>query len=213
MGWLTRFLTAVAFLAVGVIFSPETFGSKSDGHYPPNLSTYLKLAHLLCFATAWGAALWVTFIGGIIMFKNLPRHQFGNLQSKMFPAYFSMVGVCCGTSVACFGYLHPWKSSSTVEKYQLVFLLSALFFNLSNLFVFTPMTVGMMKERHKIEREENIGEEVGWSKNKETAKVNPKLAAMNKKFGMIHGLSSLANIFSFGSLALHSWYLAGKIDL
>ena len=64
MGWLTRFLAAVAFLAIGVIFSPETFGSKS-----PALSTYLKLAHLLSFATAFGAALWVTFIGGIIMFK------------------------------------------------------------------------------------------------------------------------------------------------
>ncbi|XP_059625602.1 uncharacterized protein LOC132268783 [Cornus florida] len=213
MGWITRFLTAVAFLAVGIIFSPESFGSKSDGHFPSNLSTYLKLAHLLCFSTAWGAALWVTFIGGIIMFKNLPRHQFGNLQSKMFPAYFSMVGVCCAISVASFGYLHPWKSSSTVDKYQLVFLLSAFLFNLTNLFVFTPMTVGMMKERHKIEREENIGEEVGWSKNREAAKVNPKLAAMNKKFGMIHGLSSLANIMSFGCLALHSWYLAGKIDL
>lgn len=71
----------------------------------------------------------------------------------------------------------------------------------------------MMKQRHKLERESNIGEEVGWTKNKEVAKVNPKLAAMNKKFGMIHGLSSLANIMSFGSLAMHSWYLAAKIDL
>lgn len=213
MGWLTRFLGAVTFLAVGVIFSPETFGSKSDGSHSSKLTAALKLAHLLCFATAWGAALWVTFIGGIIMFKNLPRHTFGNLQSKMFPAYFSMVGVCCAVSTASFGYLHPWKSSSTADKYQLGFLLSAFAFNLTNLLVFTPMTIEMMKQRHKVEREQNIGEEIGRSKNKEVAKVNPKLAAMNKKFGMIHGLSSLANIMSFGSLAMHSWYLAGKMDL
>jgi len=71
----------------------------------------------------------------------------------------------------------------------------------------------MMKQRHRVERENSIGEEVGWSKNVEVAKSNPKLKAMNKKFGMIHGLSSLANIMSFGSLAVHSWYLAGKIDL
>ena len=76
-----------------------------------------------------------------------------------------------------------------------------------------PLFGQMMKQRHKVEREQNIGEEIGWSKNKEVAKVNPKLAAMNKKFGMIHGLSSLANIMSFGSLAMHSWYLAGKMDL
>ncbi|XWS36112.1 hypothetical protein CRYUN_Cryun20dG0056300 [Craigia yunnanensis] len=213
MAWITRFLTAVAFLAVGVIFSPDTFGSKSDGPYSPNLSTFIKLAHLLSFATAWGAALWVTFIGGIIMFKNLPRHQFGNLQSKMFPAYFSMVGVCCAIAVAAFGYLHPWKSATKAEKYQLGFLVSAFAFNLTNLFVFTPMTVEMMKHRHKVEKEQNIGDEIGWSKNQEAAKTNPKLAAMNKKFGMIHGLSSLANIMSFGSLAMHSWYLAGMLNL
>jgi hypothetical protein len=71
----------------------------------------------------------------------------------------------------------------------------------------------MMKKRHKIERDLSIGEEVGWSKNQEVAKTNPTLAAMNKKFGMIHGLSSLANIMSFGSLAMHSWYLASKLEL
>lgn len=71
----------------------------------------------------------------------------------------------------------------------------------------------MMKQRHKIERESNIGEEVGWTKSQEVAKKNPKLLVMNKKFGMIHGLSSLTTIMSFGSLAILSWYLAGKIDL
>ncbi|KAL6500267.1 hypothetical protein OROHE_025633 [Orobanche hederae] len=70
MAWMTRFITAVAFLTIGVIFSPETFGSRSDGQNSPVLVSGLKLAHLLCFSTAWGAALWVTFIGGIIMFKE-----------------------------------------------------------------------------------------------------------------------------------------------
>ncbi|CAI9105488.1 OLC1v1004418C1 [Oldenlandia corymbosa var. corymbosa] len=212
MGWMSRFLTAVAFLAVGVLFSPETFGSKPDSQPHSALVPFLKLAHLLCFATAFGSGLWVTFIGGIIMFKNLPRHQFGNLQGKMFPAYFWLVGVCCAVCVAAFGYLHPWKTASSTQKYQLGFLIAAFAFNLSNLVVFMPMTIEMMKQRHKIEREANIGEEVGWTKNQEVAKVNPKLAAMNKKFGMIHGLSSLANIMSFGSLAIHSWYLSGKIS-
>ncbi|XP_022876252.1 transmembrane protein 205-like isoform X2 [Olea europaea var. sylvestris] len=213
MGWMSRFLAAATFLAIGVTFLPEKSESESANQHSPKLVNLLKLARLLCFSTAWGAALWVTFIGGIIMFKNLPRHQFGNLQSKMFPAYFSMVGVCCAVAAAAFGYLHPWKASTAAEKYQLGFLMSAFAFNLCNLVVFTPMTIEMMKQRHKIEREANIGEEVGSTKNQEVAKKNPKLAAMNKKFGMIHGLSSLSNIMSFGSLAMHSWYLAGKIDL
>ncbi|RRT67168.1 hypothetical protein BHE74_00030300 [Ensete ventricosum] len=125
-----------------------------------------------------------------------------------------VVSVCAAVSVAAFAYLHPWRSASSVERYQLGFLLSALGFDLSNLIVFTPMTIEqMMKKRHKIERDLSIGEEIGWSKNMEVAKTNVQLAAMNKKFGMIHGLSSLANIIAFGSLAMHSWYLTGKIQL
>jgi hypothetical protein len=73
--------------------------------------------------------------------RNLPRHQFGNLQSKMFPAYFTLISVCAAISVAAFAYLHPRKTAAAVECYQLGFLLSALGCNLSNLLVFTPMTI------------------------------------------------------------------------
>lgn len=30
----------------------------------------------------------VSLYAGLVMFKALPRHQFGQLQSKLFPAYF-----------------------------------------------------------------------------------------------------------------------------
>lgn len=102
-------------------------------------------------------------------------------------------------------FLFMLKMISNIKSLFMEFLIS-----LSHVFF---VMVQMMKQRHKVERESNIGEEVGWTKNVEVAKVNPKLAAMNKKFGMIHGLSSLANIMSFGSLAMHSWYLAGKLNL
>ncbi|BAF30025.1 uncharacterized protein [Oryza sativa Japonica Group] len=214
MGWATRFLAAVCFFAAGVVFAPDVLlGARSGSGSGGGAAAAAKVAHLLCFATSWGAALWATFIGGIIMFKNLPRHQFGNLQGKLFPAYFMLISACAAVSVAAFAYLHPWKTASTVERYQLGFLLAALGFDLSNLLVFTPMTIEMMKKRHKIERDLSIGEEVGWSKNVQVAKNNPTLAAINKKFGMIHGLSSLANIMSFGSLAMHSWYLASKLEM
>lgn len=71
----------------------------------------------------------------------------------------------------------------------------------------------LMRERHKVERENGIGSEVGRSKNLEVARRNPALAEMNKKFGMVHGLSSLSNLLAFGGLAIHSWYLAGRLLL
>ncbi|KAK3128584.1 hypothetical protein QOZ80_6BG0463720 [Eleusine coracana subsp. coracana] len=209
MGWAARFLTAVSFLAAGVLFAPDAvLGGRSGGAVAA-----AKLAHLLSLATAWGAGLWVTFIGGSIMSKFLPRHKFGSLQGTLFQAYFMLKSVCSATSLAAFAYLHPWKTSSTIEGYQLGFLIVALGCDLSNLLVFTPMAMKVMMKKYKMEKDLGIGTEVGFSRNLELAKTNPALAAMNWKFRMIHGFSSLVSAISFGSLAIHSWYLASKLDL
>ncbi|MCO5599532.1 hypothetical protein L7F22_053638 [Adiantum nelumboides] len=215
--WITRFVVVISFLALGMLISPDPFTAAFiNNHHASDTSSYspsvpLRLAYLLSFATAWGTSLWVTFIGGIIMFKHLPRHQFGNLQSRMFPAYFSLVAVCAAICTAGFSIIHPWKGSSSTEKNQLLSLVLSLTSTLANILVFEPLTIKTMRERHRVEREESIGDEVGLSKNKEVAKRNPKLAKLNKKFGMVHGLSSLANLLSFGGFAVHSWYLASKL--
>ncbi|PRQ20689.1 hypothetical protein RchiOBHm_Chr7g0230901 [Rosa chinensis] len=56
-----------------------------------------------------------------------------------------MVGIFCAIIIASFGYLHPWNSSTLADKYWLGFLLASLASNLTNLFVFTPMNIEMMK--------------------------------------------------------------------
>jgi hypothetical protein len=66
MGWAARFLTAVSFLAAGVLFAPDALPLGGSGS---GAAAAARLVHVLAFATAWGAGLWVTFIGGIVMFK------------------------------------------------------------------------------------------------------------------------------------------------
>jgi hypothetical protein len=46
----------------------------------------------------------------------------------------------------------------------------------------------------------SIGSEIGHSKRTEMAKRSPALGAISRKFGMVHGLSSLGSMVSFGSL-------------
>ncbi|CAM9431647.1 unnamed protein product [Ascophyllum nodosum] len=46
--------------------------------------------HMLAFSAWTGSTLWVTFIAGITMFRNMPRQAFGKIQSKLFPAYFQL---------------------------------------------------------------------------------------------------------------------------
>jgi len=47
--------------AAGVLFAPDALGAGA--------AAAARLVHVLAFATAWGAGLWVTFVGGIVMFK------------------------------------------------------------------------------------------------------------------------------------------------
>lgn len=50
-----------------------------------------------------------------------------------------------------------------------------------------------MKQKSRMEGEENAGEEIGPSKE-DHAKVNPELGAKKKELGMVHGLSCAASI-------------------
>ncbi|KAG0554511.1 hypothetical protein M758_12G100600 [Ceratodon purpureus] len=214
MGWFTNLVVIMSCVAGGLVLYPVQIVDSGRGEQAGvTLSGVVRLVHLLSFATAFGTSLWASFIGGIIMFKNLPRHQFGNLQAKMFPAYFKLLMVCCSFCVSAMATTHPWNVATKRERLQIVSLGVSLFTVVVNLLVFQPLTVKIMKQRHKIEKDEGIGNEVGRSMNLEAAKKNPELAKINKTFGMVHGFSSLANIFCFGGLAFHSWYIASRMVL
>jgi flagellar basal body-associated protein FliL len=73
MSWIIRFISILGFLALGaLLYSSSSSSSSFSSASPSRITSFgvaLRLAHLLSFATAWGVSLWVTFIGGIIMFK------------------------------------------------------------------------------------------------------------------------------------------------
>jgi hypothetical protein len=62
MGWATWFLVAVCFFAVIELFVPDAL----DSPLRRRLHHLAKLAHVLSFATFWGAALWPTFISAAL---------------------------------------------------------------------------------------------------------------------------------------------------
>eukprot|EP00850_Spirogloea_muscicola_P003764 SM000015S01264 [mRNA] locus=s15:932774:933947:+ [translate_table: standard] len=217
-------LAAAALAATAAVLSTDSLRARVldharafSGEAPVTVVTFqehrtlalLRLLHLVAFATALGTTYWVTFVGGIIMFRNLPRHQFGTLQSKLFPAYIATQAVCACACIAVFAALHPVRDSQ--EALQLAALGVVAVCSLSNLAVFGPVTSKITQERHKVEREAGIGQEAGLSKNREVAKTNPQLAALNRKFGTWHGLSSTVNMISFGALCVHLWYLACRL--
>ena len=70
---------------------------------------------------------------------------------------------------------------------------------LVNLVYLEPKTTAVMFERHVVERKLGTGQEVGIIKPKDPKIANdPELKALSKKFGMLHGMSTLMNLAALG---------------
>lgn len=150
----------------------------------------LAMVHLLFFASWFGCSMWVSFIAGIIMFQNLPRHVFGRLQAKLFPAYFLFSAVMIAASIVS-AQAMGWEWGGSLG-----IILATIMINLVYL---EPKTTAVMYERHVIERKLGTGHEVGQLKPKDPQKANdPDLKRLSKKFGMLHGFSTLMNLGALG---------------
>lgn len=149
----------------------------------------LTLIHMLAFSSWFGCSVWVSFVAGIIMFKNLPRHVFGRLQAKLFPVYFVFAAVTIAVAMVTASALR-WSIQ------PLGIILGTI---LLNLVYFEPETTRIMFERHRVERRLGTGHEVGILKPKDPEKANdPELKKLSKHFGMLHGFSTLFNLGALG---------------
>lgn len=87
---------------------------------------------LFTFAAWFGASFWVSFVAGLVMFNNLPRHVFGKLQAKLFPAYFKyslwMMLVCLAATVveAYISLYLVGRGGPSYSKYDFASLLNVL---------------------------------------------------------------------------------------
>ncbi|CAF3869937.1 unnamed protein product [Rotaria magnacalcarata] len=130
--------------------------------------------HLLSYASVTGITLWHSFIGGPVAFKTLPRQQFGLLQSKLFPIYFSLQTVLNGICLL-----------TTSNRNGRIIFIIGLVGGLLNLAIVGPWTTKIMNERHKVEKEEG--------KQYSEPGISDRLKALNKRFGIAHGYCPTTN--------------------
>ena len=97
------------------------------------------------------------------------------------------------------------------EEQSYTLMAAALIGKLMNLFYLEPKTTELMFERHILERELKTGHEVGTlTPDNEEARNDPKLKAMNRRFGMLHGVSATIDLISMccGGLHMYNFYCA-----
>ncbi|GAA5891755.1 hypothetical protein JCM5296_001852 [Sporobolomyces johnsonii] len=149
----------------------------------------------LILGTVLGSSLWHSFVGGTIAYGTLPRQQFGNLQARLFPRFFAL------QSAASLALLDFYRRSGRLSKDDKNgWLLGAMAISgVVNWLVVGPWTSSVMKKRHRRERIEG--------KDYSDADVSPEMQSLTKRFGVLHGVSSLLNLGFIGSCIAHAAYV------
>lgn len=178
-----------------------TFGSLGE------LASF-KALYLMGWAWVFGMSVWVSFFQGFISFRALPRHQFGNLQHKTFPVYFGQsilltAGLLGGWLYKNPGVLDNLSHVRRADVAQAYTLALALLFQGSNHFAWTPMATKIMFQRHKMEKDEGV--------DYKDPKASPAMKELSKKFGILHGVSSLANLFAIIAYGFHGLWIANGL--
>jgi len=94
------------------------------------LSSTSARFHLLSYGILLGITLWHSFISSLIARRTLSRPQLGQLQSKLFPIYFSLQSALSGLCLL----------TTSNRTSQLIFLID-LIGGLINLIVLGPLTI------------------------------------------------------------------------
>ncbi|XP_015576426.2 uncharacterized protein LOC8283246 [Ricinus communis] len=124
------------------------------------VKSLMGVINLLGFATAYGMSVWVTFISSYVLANALTRHQFGVVQSKIYPVYFRAMAYSIG--VALLGHLVGHRNlafSRKAEMFQVFNLIASISAVLTNAIYLEPLATKVMFEKLKIEKEEGRGRE------------------------------------------------------
>ncbi|KIJ68634.1 hypothetical protein HYDPIDRAFT_173309 [Hydnomerulius pinastri MD-312] len=168
-----------------------------------------KGLYLLGYSWLCGMSLWITFFGGIIAYRVLRIHQFGALQHRTFPVYFSISVGLASALLVLWVYAHPnvltqLGSPLVADVAQVYALVGVVWLQGVNQFVVGPMTSKTMFDRHKLEKAEG--------KEYNNSEVSDEMKTLNSRFGKLHGISSLANLGAVIALVFHGLWL-GKAGL
>ncbi|KAJ4141491.1 hypothetical protein NW768_000704 [Fusarium equiseti] len=168
--------------------------------------------HIITYGTLLGTTFFHSFINGIVMFKAVDRASFSAIQQKLFPIYFGLQTVLPGVLALTFpgntliglangpaGLVSEFARWHSLLPISVMAITGAI-----NLIVLLPMTVEVMKKRRgQVKRD-----------GKEWYAEGPhsdEMKTLNRKFGMLHGISSLLNLATFVAAIGYGFTLGGRV--
>ncbi|NWV15395.1 TM205 protein, partial [Ptilonorhynchus violaceus] len=175
----------------------------------------VKLLHLLFLSTSWGMQVWVTFVAGFVMSRNLPRHTFGLIQRELFPYYFHIGSACAFLNLTLFAMSHPSERLSEEHKTQIIVFLVCIAASVLNAQWFGKATSDIVPELHLVERSHGLGQEVGLAASETRRQLrasSPSYKKLSRQFALYHALSSLCNLCCIVCNGLSLYHLAAQLS-
>ncbi|KAK9447816.1 uncharacterized protein V1518DRAFT_76884 [Limtongia smithiae] len=147
--------------------------------------------HLFGYSLLFGATVYQSFFVGIMAFRALPRQHFAALQRKIFPPYFAMQAAL----PVFLALTTPVPGALAGVTTTVVSLVITAVTGLVNYAAIGPMTVNLMNARKAQETKEG--------KKYYDEGVSDEMRALNKRFGAIHGISTLINLGTLFAIAAY----------
>ncbi|KAI8721124.1 DUF4149 domain-containing protein [Fusarium sp. LHS14.1] len=168
--------------------------------------------HIITYGTLLGTSFFHTFINGIVMIRTVDRPSFSAIQQKLFPIYFGLQTILPGILALTFpgnsliglsngprGLVTEFARWHSLLPIGIMALTGAV-----NLTIFLPLTTETMKQRRgQVKRD-----------GKEWFAPGPhsdEMKALNKRFGILHGISSLINLTTFIAAVAYGFTLGGRV--
>ncbi|KAJ6785725.1 hypothetical protein PWT90_07099 [Aphanocladium album] len=168
--------------------------------------------HIIAYGTLVGTSFFHTFVNSPILFKTAERPVFSAIQSKAFPIYFGLQTALPailaltfpGSSVLATPngistLLHESNRWGSLVPIAAMFVSGAL-----NLLVFLPASKEVMKKRQGQAKRD--GKQ--WY---EEGPHSDEMRALSKRFGMLHGISSLLNLAVFIGSVTYGFTLGARL--
>ncbi|KAF1833463.1 hypothetical protein BDW02DRAFT_380338 [Decorospora gaudefroyi] len=167
-----------------------------------NPATY----HLLSYGTLLGSTLFQSFVSGVVAFRVLPRAQFSTLQKHTFPVYFTLqtltplvmlITYPRGASSLFPSFLTSTPLTATRTDTMSSWLIGTMLVTaLVNWVYIGPKTTEVMGLRKHQETRDG-------KKSYDAGPHSKEMEELNRRFGVLHGVSSLVNMVGLGAMV---WY-------
>ncbi|KAI1469359.1 uncharacterized protein F4812DRAFT_422803 [Daldinia caldariorum] len=169
---------------------------------------------VLTYGTLLGTQVFHTFINSILSFKVLERPQFATLQRAVFPAYFGIQTAApvllaltypgsknpFGVPSSLAGVFHPSNRWGVLVPLGTIFVTGLV--NLTYLLPETNKMTDLRREQEKKDAKASY----------EKGAHSEEMAVLNKKFGQLHGISSLTNLITLIATIVYGVNLSSRLE-